>query len=398
MTCARPATALVIEEDPAQRRRLAEMLLRHGVATVLEAAGGTEGLSRLEAPVDVVLCDLDLAGVDGIELLRHMARRTPQPAVVLLTEVEDRVLRSVRDLALARGVRIVATLTRAPSESAVAAALDALGHRPRIADLASATAPVTRSDLVRAIQTEELEVFYQPQVRVSDRAVVGAEALVRWRHPEFGIITPEVFIPLAERTGLVDPLTDRVFAVALGHCGPEGNGAWGGRLSVNVSVYSLTRLDLPDRLADLAARHGIDPGQLVLEVTESGLMRDVIAPLDVLSRLRLRGIGLAIDDFGTGWASLRQLIRFPFTELKVDGSFVRQSAREASARAVVEACVGLGEKLGMRVVAEGVETEADWAAAAGAGCHEVQGFFVTKPLPGDQLSDWVAAWPHGSAA
>ena len=163
-------------------------------------------------------------------------------------------------------------------------------------------------------------------------------------------------------------------------------------LSVNISVDSLDRLDLPEYIVNCAQQHQLDVSKIMLEITESRLMQDITSALDILTRLSLKGIGLSIDDFGTGYSSMEQLQRVPFKELKIDRSFVNSALHNRAARAILESSVELAQKLNMTIVAEGVETDENLSMVHDLGCTSAQGYFIGKPMPGDELIGWHEEW------
>ncbi|MBF0248272.1 MAG: EAL domain-containing protein, partial [Alphaproteobacteria bacterium] len=250
-------------------------------------------------------------------------------------------------------------------------------------------------ELRAGIDGDELEVFYQPKVAVTDKRVVGVESLVRWRHKERGLVPPVAFIPVAEEHGLIDALTDAVYAKAAAQGGKWLAQGREIKVAVNISVDSLTRLDLPEFIVATGRENGLDPAHIVLEITGSRLMEDIKSPLEILTRLRLKGVSLSIDDFGTGHSSMEQLKRIPFTELKIDRAFVYGACRDTSARAILTSSVTLAKALGMTTVAEGVEDQDDWDLVAELGVDVVQGYFIAKPMPADEFDAWLAAWPAG---
>jgi len=248
-----------------------------------------------------------------------------------------------------------------------------------------------------AIERGELTLHYQPQVDLASGHVCSVEALVRWPHPVHGLIPPDQFIPLAEQTGLIAPLTDWVLADAI----RQGR-AWqrAGLLlgvSVNLSMWNLHDPALPDRVAALLHTHGLAPAWLRLELTESALMADTDRSMDVLARLAALGVHLAVDDFGSGYSSLAYLKKLPVDELKIDKGFVREMATDETDRAIVASTVGMGHALGLRVVAEGIEDQATWELLAGMGCDVAQGYYVARPLPPDALVRWLREAPWAVA-
>jgi len=248
-----------------------------------------------------------------------------------------------------------------------------------------------------AIEHGTLVLHYQPQVDLASGQVTGAEALVRWPHPTQGLIPPDRFIPLAEQTGLIAPLTDWVLAQAIRQC-REWQRA--GRLlavSVNLSMWNLHDSTLPDRMAALLRDHGVSPAWLRLELTESALMADPERAMDVLARLSGLGVGLAVDDFGSGYSSLAYLKRLRVDELKIDKGFVREMATDEIDGAIVASTVALGHALGLRVVAEGIEDRATWEMLVGMGCDVAQGYYLSRPLPPDALARWLSEAPWAVA-
>jgi EAL domain-containing protein (putative c-di-GMP-specific phosphodiesterase class I) len=248
------------------------------------------------------------------------------------------------------------------------------------------------SDVHAAISNSELVNYYQPQVKASTGQFVGVETLVRWNHPVDGMVFPDQFIGIAEEHGLINDLTAVVLAESLRQLKAWRETGLLLRVAINVSMDNLVSLEFPDFVASLAAEADVAPRNVILEITESRLMKDQRAPLEILTRLRLKRFGLSIDDFGTGHSSLSQLRDFPFDELKVDRGFVHGAAQNETIRAIYLASLGLAKQLNMVSVAEGVEDRADWDFLRGTGCKLAQGYFIAKPMPADALTDWVKVW------
>jgi diguanylate cyclase (GGDEF)-like protein len=246
-------------------------------------------------------------------------------------------------------------------------------------------------DLRRAIEDGELVLHYQPKVELGTGDVTGVEALVRWRHPKRGLVPPNDFIPLAEQTALMRPLTLSLIRSALQQLRWWLEQGMDLRVAVNLSVPNLLDTNLPNDVARLLDEHGIGPGRLQLEVTENIIMADPVRVMDVLERLRALGVGLSLDDFGTGSSSLTYLARLPVDELKIDRSFVMSMTENVSDAVIVRSTTELAQRLGLRVVAEGVETVEAWEQLAAMGCEEAQGFYLQRPLPPDELTRWLAS-------
>lgn len=246
-------------------------------------------------------------------------------------------------------------------------------------------------ELLYAIQNGQMELLYQPQFDTNTGKMRGCEALIRWRHPHRGLILPEEFINLVEQHGWMELLTRWVIEEAvkqeqiwksLSHTIP---------ISVNISASNITSLSLPEQVGELLESKQLDSAMLTLEITETALMGELVTSLDILTRLRLKGIGLSIDDFGTGYSSLSQLHKVPFSELKIDQSFVSAMIEDEQARAIVKTCIMLGHELKMKVVAEGVESEAQLKLLRHMGCDISQGFFCSKPVSADKLTELLDA-------
>jgi len=253
-------------------------------------------------------------------------------------------------------------------------------------------------ELRRAIEQQQLVLHYQPKVDAHTGRVLGVEALVRWQHPEHGLVPPDEFIPLAERTGLIAPLTHYVMDAALRQCRAWQQAGHELSVAVNISARRLLDLAFPEEVAGLLAAWQVPARQLVLEITESTIMADPAHALQILGRLNTMGVQLAIDDFGTGYSSLAYLKTLPVHELKVDRSFVTQMTSNASDAVIVRSTVDLGRNLGLRVVAEGVEDQTTWRELDALGCDAIQGYHVSRPVPADDLTSWLkqqqAATPH----
>jgi diguanylate cyclase (GGDEF)-like protein len=244
-------------------------------------------------------------------------------------------------------------------------------------------------ELRRAIEHEQLLLYYQPKVQARTGRVLGVEALVRWQHPTQDLVLPGEFIPLAERTGLISPLTHYVLDAALRQCQAWQRDGHEFSVAVNVSARRLLDPAFPDEVAGLLARWQVPARLLVVEITESTIMTDPAQTLEVLSRLSQMGVEVSIDDFGTGYSSMAYLKSLPAHELKVDRSFVMQMTSNGRDAVIVRAAVDLGRNLGLRVVAEGVEDAATWQELDALGCDAVQGFYISRPVPPDQLLAWL---------
>jgi diguanylate cyclase len=246
-------------------------------------------------------------------------------------------------------------------------------------------------ELRQAVEANELRLYYQPKVSLHSANVNSVEALLRWHHPKCGIVSPALFIPFAEHTGYIKVLTQWVLAEAIRQCGEWCRAGLRLQISVNISARDLMNRELPDLIAAMLERHGVPAVLLGLEITESGFMEDPAHAQKVLDRLAALGLRLAIDDYGTGYSSLSYIMKLPVQELKIDRSFISRMIGNADSSTIVRSTIELGHSLGMKVVAEGVEDLEGWNLLRHLGCDDAQGFYMSPPLPAEDLVAWMHA-------
>jgi EAL domain-containing protein (putative c-di-GMP-specific phosphodiesterase class I) len=252
-------------------------------------------------------------------------------------------------------------------------------------------------ELRRAMDETELVLFYQPKVALATGKVKGVEALARWHHPERGLLSPDEFIPLAERSNLLRPMTLYLLDSALRQCN-----AWRAKglevsVAVNLSMQNLLDLRLPNDLARLLTSWRLPPGSLELEITESTIMADHRRATTILTRLNKMGVMLTIDDFGTGYSSLAYLQQLPVSTIKIDKSFVLTMENDTGNGTIVQSTIDLGHNLGLKVIAEGVESEDSFRQLASLGCDFGQGFYLSKPLSPDKATVWLEVFAEAPA-
>jgi EAL domain-containing protein (putative c-di-GMP-specific phosphodiesterase class I)/AmiR/NasT family two-component response regulator len=386
-------SVMVVEDHGFQRRVALRLLQELGLTQVSEAGDGRAALAALEnspSPPDVILVDLDLPEMDGIEFIGHVAARKLAHAVALTSALDPALLNTVQGMARAYGLRVLGVVEKPLTTAKLVDTLSLFdaSEDPRASepDLA-----IDHDALRRGLDADEFEPFFQPKVEISSGNVIGVEALARWRHGG-AVIGPTHFIPVFEREGMIDDFTERMLARA---CHWRRRWAQEGvelKVAVNVSMLNLTKVEAADRFQQIVGDHGVKSRDIVIEVTESSVMSEAAHALNVLARLRLKGFGLSIDDFGTGYSSLAQLSQIPFTELKIDQGFVSGAVRQPRKRAVVETSLDLARKLQLTAVAEGVETIEEWQMLAELGCQLAQGFLISSALPGEQLLAGIKAW------
>ncbi|HEY1805958.1 MAG TPA: EAL domain-containing response regulator [Terracidiphilus sp.] len=351
-------------------------------------------LESLSPDISLLLIDLIMPEMDGVELLRRLGERQCKINIVLMSGVGKRIMEVAEELAHAHGLSTIGHLQKPFRAAELEAILEKHGRSVAAPDARPRSrVAVEDDDVRRAIEEKEFVLHYQPQVDIASGKVVGVEALARWLHPELGLIFPEDFIPRLEELGLIDQLgwiVARRGLVDLNRFKDRSGVA--PRLAFNVSVSSLTDLRFPDSMSALIAGHGVAPDNINLEITESGLIKELARTLDVLARLRIKRVNLSIDDFGTGYSMMQQLRNIPATELKIDRSFVMNMMGSDRDRVMVQKTIEIGHELEMKVVAEGVETAEQLELLRLSGCDGAQGYLFSHPLPADELVHWLSSY------
>ncbi|WP_421183149.1 EAL domain-containing response regulator [Aeromonas enteropelogenes] len=383
---------MVVEDHAFQRKTLLHQIRSLGYQQLLEAQDGLSALTLCQHhQVDILICDLRMPGMDGMALLRRLSLGGFKGGIILSSALEDDVVAAVLRMSAAYGLQVLGRLEKPSSPQQIRQLIDTWspGQEPQHSEEGYGIDVV---ELQLALERDQILPWYQPKVSFVTGEWVGMEALARWQHPEYGMISPARFIPLAENNGLIDQLTEVIISKSLrdGHLWEETGLSL--NLSMNLSTTSLIEGDLCHSLINQCQRWSINPELITLEVTESSFVQDLGKSLEVLTRLRMHGFGLSIDDFGTGYSSMQQLALLPFTELKLDRSFVDRCYADPSRLAIIESSIELARKLGLKSVAEGVEDEQTWRQLAALGCDVCQGFFSARPMPRHELKNWHAAW------
>jgi EAL domain-containing protein (putative c-di-GMP-specific phosphodiesterase class I)/ActR/RegA family two-component response regulator len=396
----RPDLRIVaIYDDAMMLRILALTLARLGytdVHTYTDAGAALRDMDEERCRPQLILLDLNMPRMDGVEFLRKLVERRYGGALIVVSAEDPNVLESVGKLVLTHRIQSLGHLSKPVQPDQLAALIEA--WNPLDSDRRRVARTVFGSDDVRAaIERRELVNYYQPVVEVATGRVVGAEVLVRWRHPLAGLVFPDQFIAVAEISGAIRQLTRVVMQAAFAQQRLWQDAGLALHIAVNVSAEDLMALDFPDVVGGYAAAAGIAPSAVVLEVTESRLMARLSVVLDVLNRLRLKRFRLSIDDFGTGHSSLVQLRDMPFVQLKVDRGFVHGAGANGKLAAIYRASLELGQQTRMQVVAEGVEDDADWQFVRDSGCHLAQGYYFAKPMPAEEFEPWLRDHPPFSA-
>jgi len=333
----------------------------------------------------LILLDLQMPGMDGIEALRYMARQGITSGILLASGMDQRVLASARQLGDSLGLRMLGTLQK----PAMLEDIEIMLTRHL-----EPGARISTEELRSAIDEHELLVHYQPKlVRTAiDWQVRSAEALVRWRHPRLGLLYPSEFLPLAEQSGLIIDVTDFVLTDAIRQVGHWRKQQLGLGVAVNLSPRLVQDLEFPDRLARILREFDVASEQLTLEVTEAVSLDDPELVMDIFTRLRVKGVGLSLDDFGIGLSSLTQLYKMPFSEVKIDSALIAEIADSKAAATVVRAIIDLAHSLSLSACAEGVENAQTFEFLDHCGCDALQGDFIAQSMPASEMESFIGIW------
>jgi EAL domain-containing protein (putative c-di-GMP-specific phosphodiesterase class I) len=382
---------LVLENDSAVVEVVAEIArgLDYAVASTTQPG---EFIPLVDAfrPSLIVMYPHSPSG-PALELVRMLGARGCKASILLVGGADDRALASAELLAATQGLTMLGTLRKPLSMKQLKAKLLASRTQDRALDAA---------ELERGISAGEIVPYYQPKASLkrSGWVIDAVEALARWQHPRLGIVMPDEFVPLAERTGLIADLTSRVLDAALKQVRLWNDARLKLTCAVNLPPTLVTDAKFPDRVGALLSEHGVDGNRLVLEITETATMQHPTTTMDVLTRLRVRRIGLALDDFGTGYSSLTQLHQMPFNEMKIDKSLVTNVPHSREANTMVGSLIELGHNLGLKICAEGVESKEALDLLAGLRCDRCQGYVISRAVPADEIPSLVARWNGESRA
>ncbi len=396
---------LVVEDHPFQRKTVLRMLRAIGAHDVMEAADGARALELIAGKdgVDVVISDLNMPGMDGMEFIRHVGTANYAVSFIITSAQSRSLLNSVETMTKAYGVALLGIIEKPVSRISLEELLAQhlpFAPQPKLAGRAGPE--FSLEEIQDGIRNHQFEPFFQPKFDLANGVLVGAEALARWRTVEHGVVAPSVFIPQLEQNRQIDDLTYLILEQSALACRSWHQAGHAIHVSVNLSMNSLNEPLLAERITRIVTDSGLDPVHMILEVTETMAMTQVAPALENLARLRMHGFGLAIDDYGTGFSSLSQLARVAFTELKIDKTFVTGCADNPSCQAIVNSSVDLANRLELVSVAEGIETQDDIDTLRLAGCQIGQGYFFAKPMDGNQFLKFCVAnaptiWPQTSA-
>lgn len=382
---------LVFDDDPAIGRLVVRVAAMAGLDATAVASEAAFRQSLRDVPPQVIVLDLQLGATDGVEQLRWLAAQDYAGSLIMMSGFDARVLAATTTLARNLGLTVAATLAKPVRVEALSQILQSLQSAWRL---------LSAESLLAAIRNGELSLDFQPIVTRQPPTLKKLEALVRWDHPMLGRIPPGDFLPAAEaETDVIDALTDWVVGATVDAYQVLRELDVRVPIAVNISSQNLHDLTLPDRFAQRLEAAGMPAEHLCLEMTETAASQDSARTMDILTRARLKGMQLAIDDFGTGYSSLKALRHLPFSEIKIDQSFVADMTTSSDSRVIVNAIIDLAANLEMACVAEGVETEAVARLLEQLNVNALQGFLIAPPMPVEAIPAWLAIWrADGEAA
>ncbi len=360
---------------------------------------------------DFIVLDLVMPGMDGVQVMVELARLGCHAEIIISSGVGGRVLDAAARSASEHGLNIAGVLAKPFSPARLRALISGNAKMDTLSTTfidrlvttpTDSNIEISRDDLMSALHNEQITLVYQPKINCRTGLLAGFEALARWTHPVLGPVGPDQFIPLAEHYGLIDRLTESVMVQGLrwlAHLPQQLEDSSDFdylrrrlreiTLSINISASSLNNVELFERMNEYCQSMGIRPDRLIFELTESCAMEDPISSLNILTRLRMKGFHLSIDDFGTGYSSMLQLARLPFSEIKIDKSFVMTAAQSKESRTVIKTIIDLGHGLGLYTSAEGIESEETLEYLRSIGCDLAQGYAIARPMAPDAVIDWL---------
>ncbi|SDF72167.1 MULTISPECIES: EAL domain-containing protein [unclassified Duganella] len=389
---------LVAEGDQVQRHALADILVHVGVGKITQAPDGHTALRHFSAGitpvVDIAIIDLALPGMDALELIRRLGEARCKAGVIIVGAQSNAVLFSVETMAVAYGVNVLGAIGKPVIGSRLVALIHNYVPPAEARGMHEAAPTLSFSKVGQGLQNREFDPFFQPKIELETGQVKGLEMFARWRHPLHGVLGPASFMPALETAQRVDYLDWTMIEKSVAACRKLHEQGVPISVSINVDQSTLAHPQFMEQIAACLERHRIMADYITFEMTESAVLSTDPHFLERLLRLRMAGFGLAIDDYGTGRSNLQLLARIPFSELKIDRSFVDGASKRSAIGTVLRSCLGLARSLDRRSVAVGVETKQDWDFLQSLGCTYAQGYYIAKPMPVEDFPIWLADWQH----
>jgi len=382
---------LIVDDDPILCVVTSAIFKSAGAENITLAENGLKGLEHFDnaqTEIDFILCDLNMPRLDGIEFLRHLSERKYSGRIAILSGEDKSLVDIAHQLAVSHKLNIINSFSKPLNIDSLKQAISSPKFSaPKLVH--SGIKEYSAEEVKTALDNDEITAFYQPKIDVMTNEVIGSEALARWYHPREGLVQPISFISVAEKNGLIERLTHAVFNNVINDVKRWKEAGVSLNTSMNIAAVSLGNLELPNELHAKVINNGLLPQDFTLEITETGILEKTKCSTEVIARLRMLGFGISIDDFGTGHSNLEQLRDYPFSEIKIDQSFIKQAKTDKFARICVETGINLARQLNLKLVAEGVEDSESWDYVAKAGIGIVQGYYIAKPMPGHVFLDWL---------
>ncbi|QOL48436.1 EAL domain-containing response regulator [Massilia litorea] len=388
---------LVAEGDSTQRAALVEMLGRLGASRVTDVPDGHMALRTFQAGftprVHVAIIDLALPGMDGLELIRNLAGLDSGISLVVTGAQPANLLFSVETLAQVYGIDLLGSVSKPVTAAKLKPLLD--NYAPAVLpDRVDTTPRFTFAEIGNGLQKRQFEPFFQPKIELATGQVKGLETFARWNHPEHGLLGPSAFIDALEQNNRIDFLDWSMIELSVERCRWLHDQGTPISISINLAPETLAHPSFLRQMSACLARHGVLPDYITFEMPESSVLNTDPNFIERLVRLRMMGFGLGIDDYGTGRSNLQLLARIPFTELKIDRSFVDGASKRRPLGTVLRSCLSLAHSLDRMSVAVGVETRQDWDFLQGLGCTYAQGYHIANPMEASAFPGWLEDWRH----
>jgi EAL domain-containing protein (putative c-di-GMP-specific phosphodiesterase class I)/CheY-like chemotaxis protein len=386
---------LVAEADPSQRAALGDMLSQLGASRITQVPDGHTALrcfqDSFSPTVSVAIIDLQLPGMDGLELIRTLAAMKCRARLIVVGAQPANLMFSVETMAQAYGFDLLGTITRPVSVTRLQALLQ--HYVPPELPSSRAKGPAfSFSEVGIGLQARQFEPFFQPKIELETGQVKGLESFARWRHPEHGVLGPSAFIDALEQNNRIDFLDWSMIEKSVEQCRAFHDQGIPISISINLAPETLAHPAFMQQIAACTGRHRVLPDYITFEMPESSVLTTDPSFVERLVRLRMAGYGLAIDDYGTGRSNLQLLARIPFSELKIDRSFVDGASKKRALGTVLSSCLGLARSLDRMSVAVGVETKQDWDFLQGLGCTYAQGYHIASPMAAADFPGWLEDW------
>jgi len=386
---------LVAQADPSERRALVALLGQLGAGRVTDVADGPATLQALEAGatprVNVALIDLDLPGMDGLALLRRLGEIQCAARLIMTGAQPAGLLFSVETLAEAFGIELLGAIARPVTAVTLKPVLENYTPLPRLAQT-PAEPQFTFQQVGIGLQKRQFEPYFQPKIELATGQVKGLEVFARWNHPEHGVLGPASFVDALGESGRIDFLDWSMIELSVERQRWLQDQDIAIPISLNIASETLAHPAFVRQMSACLERHRVAATDVTFEISESSVLNTDPDFIERLVRLRMMGFGLAIDDYGTGRSNLQLLARIPFTELKIDRSFVDGASRRLPLSTVLRSCLSLAHSLERKSVAVGVETRRDWDFLQALGCTYAQGYHIANPMPATAFPAWLSDW------